>query len=147
LLVKIGDILASTNEVAEKSKHLAESIRSFGQYRWVGVYAVGTEFVSIIAWSGPGAPAHPQFPITRGLTGSAIKERTTIIVGDVRQDPRYLTAFGSKLSKIIVPVLRPGDGRVIGTIDIESERANAFTDGDRQVLAQCAQAAAPIWDS
>ena len=44
---------------------------------------------------------------------TAIQEKKAVIVGDVRTNPRYLTAFGSTLSEIIVPVLSP-DGRVIG---------------------------------
>ena len=44
---------------------------------------------------------------------------------DVRNDPRYLTALGNTLSEMIVPVLDSGGHKVIGTIDVESEFANA----------------------
>jgi L-methionine (R)-S-oxide reductase len=80
----------------------------------------------------------------RSITGLAIKERRAVIVGDVRNDPRYLAAFESTLSELIVPVLSP-DGRVLGTIDARSERADAFSSGDLQRIEQCAQAALPIW--
>jgi GAF domain-containing protein len=129
---------------AEKAKRLAELIQKLGEYRWVGVYDVGAEIVSIIAWSGPGAPENPSFPASKGLTGAAIQQKRAVIVGDVRNDPRYLTAFGSTLSEIIVPVLSP-DGRVIGTVDVESERANAFSASDQQMIEQCAEAALPLW--
>jgi len=129
---------------AEKAKHLAEGIRNLGNYRWVGIYDVGAEEVSILAWSGPGAPEFPKFPVTKGLTGAAIAEKKTVIAGDVRNDPRYLTAFGNTLSEIIVPVLSPGGG-VVGTVDVESERANAFTDCDREMIQQCIAAALPLW--
>ncbi|MGC2422695.1 MAG: GAF domain-containing protein [Candidatus Acidiferrales bacterium] len=129
---------------AEKAKRLADLIRKLGEYRWVGVYDVGAELVSIIAWSGPSAPEYPSFPATEGLTGAAIQQKRAVIVGDVRNDPRYLTAFGSTLSEIIVPVLSP-DGRVIGTVDVESERANAFSASDQQMIEQCAEAALPLW--
>jgi len=66
-------------------------------------------------------------------------------VGDVRNDPRYLSAFASTLSEIIVPVLAPGEERVIGTVDVESEQANAFSDRDQRMIEQCAQAALPLW--
>jgi putative methionine-R-sulfoxide reductase with GAF domain len=42
-----------------------------------------------------------------------------VVVGDVRTDARYLAAFGSTLSEIIVPVMDPERGEVIGTIDVE----------------------------
>jgi putative methionine-R-sulfoxide reductase with GAF domain len=83
--------------------------------------------------------------VTKGLTGSAIESKKAVIVGDVRNDPRYLTGFDSTLSEMIVPVLHPGDGRVVGTVDVESERANAFTSRDREMIEQCAQSALPLW--
>ena len=109
------------------------------------MFGVGKKAVSIIAYSGPGAPAYPTFPITKGLTGAAIREKTTVIVADVRKDPRYLTAFGSTLSEIIVPILDPQSGTVIGTIDVESERADAFSVNDQKLLEECAQASLPLW--
>ncbi len=129
---------------AEKAKHLAEGICKLGNYRWVGIYDVGAEEVSILAWSGPAAPEFPKFPVTKGLTGAAIAEKKTMIVGDVRNDARYLATLGSTLSEIIVPVLSPS-GSVIGTVDVESERANAFTDRDAEMIHQCIAAALPLW--
>ena len=128
----------------EKAKHLAEGIRKVGEYRWVGIYDVGAEEVSILAWSGPGPPEFPKFPVSKGLTGAAIGKKKTVIVGDVRNETGYLSALGSTLSEIIVPVVSPGGG-VIGTVDVESERANAFTDRDGEMIEQCIAAALPLW--
>jgi len=142
---QIRSIAAGSDDRAERAKRLAELIRKLGEYRWVGVYDVGGENVSIIAWSGPGEPEYPSFPVSKGLTGAAIQQKKAVVVGDVRNDPRYLTAFGSTLSEIIVPVLAPGEERVIGTVDVESEQANAFSARDQQMIEQCAQAALPLW--
>ena len=168
-LKRIRSVVAGSGDRTERAKQLAEVVRSLGNYRWTGVYDVGKEMVSIIAYSsaahgcgaytnargggwqdagatkGPGAPAYPTFPITKGLTGAAIREKKTVVVGDVRTDPRYLTAFGSTLSEIIAPILDPQSGMVIGTIDVESERANAFSSGDQKLLEDCARAALPLW--
>jgi L-methionine (R)-S-oxide reductase len=144
VLGQIRSIAAGGDDRAAKAKRLAERIQTLGSYRWVGIYGVGPEQVSIIGWSGPSAPEYPTFPVDKGLTGAAIEQKKTVIVGDVRNDPGYLTAFGSTLSEIIVPVLSP-DGRVIGTVDVESERANAFSASDQQMIEQCAEAALPLW--
>lgn len=144
-LNQIRMIAAGADDRATKAKRLAEMIQKLGGYRWVGVYDVGPELVSIIAWSGPSAPEFPTFPAAKGLTGAAIKEKKTVIVGDVRNDPRYLTAFGNTRSEIIVPVADPSGERVIGTVDVESETANAFSPSDGQMIEQCAQAALPLW--
>jgi L-methionine (R)-S-oxide reductase len=144
-LNQIRSIAAGGDDRAIKAKRLAELVQKLGEYRWVGVYSVGAENVSILGWIGPGAPEHQTFPITKGLTGAAIAEKRAVISNDVRNDSRYLTAFGNTLSEIIVPVLDPSGTRVMGTIDVESDLANAFSDRDREMIEQCAQAALPLW--
>jgi L-methionine (R)-S-oxide reductase len=137
-------LLRSPRTRVERAEKIAELIRHSRNYRWVGVYDVGPEEVSIIAYSGPDAPAYPQFPITKGLTGSAIRDRKTVVTADVRSDPRYLTAFATTLSEIIIPVLDEKTGAVIGTIDVESEKANAFSLEDQKLLETCARVASLV---
>jgi putative methionine-R-sulfoxide reductase with GAF domain len=146
-LARIRGIVTARGYRIERARHLAELVRGLGNYRWTGAYDVGNEMVSIIAYSGPGGPAYPRFLVSEGLTASAIREKATVVVADVRKDPRYLTAFGTTLSEIIVPVLDPQRGEVIGTIDVESEHADAFSRNDQQLLEQCAQAALPLWNT
>jgi L-methionine (R)-S-oxide reductase len=140
----IRAIAAGSNDRKEKARRLAERIQRLGSYRWVGIYDVGAELVSILGWVGPSAPEFPSFPANKGLTSAAIAQKATVVVGDVRKDPRYLTAFGSTLSEMIVPVLSM-DGRVIGTVDVESEKADAFSSRDQQMIEQCAEAAKLLW--
>lgn len=123
---------------------LAEQIREAGGYRWVGIYAVGREEISVIGWSGPEAPAHPRFPKHRGLCGAAAASRSTVVVGDVANDPRYLTTFGTTRSEIVVPIKR-ATGEVVALIDVESEHRDAFTSEDRDRLEDFALQAAGFW--
>jgi len=113
----------------------------------VGLYevdrAAGT--VTNIVWSGPGAPEYPAFPIAMGLTGAAISARKTVKVGDVTTDPRYLTAFGTTRSEILVPVLDVAGKNVLGTIDVESERPNAFSEEVRVLLETCSNVIRLLW--
>jgi len=126
---------------------VAELLRSSGRYRWVGLYdvdrAAGT--VTNIAWSGPGPPEYPAFPITKGLTGAVISTRKTVNIGDVAADPRYLTAFGTTKSEIIVPVFDRAGENVVGTIDVESEKPNAFPKEVQTLLEACSKVIRPLW--
>lgn len=146
----IHGAIASTLHTAEdrttKARNIADLIRATRSYRWVGVYDVGPEMVSIIAYSGPSAPAYPQFPVTKGLTATAIREKKTVVVGDVASDPRYLTAFGTTRSEIIIPVLDDKTGSVIGTIDVESNQPNAFSEEDQRMLEEYAKEARKLWN-
>jgi GAF domain-containing protein len=125
-------------------QQIADLIRADGTYRWVGLYRVdyAEGFVRNLAWSGPGAPEYPTFPITKGLTAAAIAGCETINVGDVAADPRYLTAFGSTRSEIIIPIFNRERSQVVGTIDVESEQPNAFNQEIQSQLEACAQAIA-----
>ncbi|HYL11389.1 MAG TPA: GAF domain-containing protein [Candidatus Acidoferrales bacterium] len=132
------------NRSAEGMKQIAEWIRSSGGYRWVGVYEVIKSEIGVIAFTGTEAPAHPRFPVTQGLCGAAVASKSTVNVGDVRKDPRWLTTFDSTRSEIIVPVLSAG-GRVAGLIDVESDRLDAFGREDTQFLESCAFALPPLF--
>lgn len=142
---RIRDILESSDERSVKAERVAELIRLSGGYRWVGIFDAGEGEIANVAWSGPGAPAHPRFPVTEGLSGEAVTTRGTVVSNDVLSDPRYLTAFGSTRSEIIVPVVMPPAGKVVGTLDVEDARTNAFSDDDRRFLEDCALALARLW--
>jgi glutamate/tyrosine decarboxylase-like PLP-dependent enzyme/putative methionine-R-sulfoxide reductase with GAF domain len=130
-----------------KARRLAETIRGFGNYRWVGIYDVDAiaGVVRNVAWDGPGEPAYPVFPMTEGLTSRAIAGGRTVNIGDVAQAADYLTAFGSTRSEIIVPLVDPDTGAVVGTLDVKSERENAFDPETQAFLEACVEAMTPFW--
>jgi len=76
---------------------------------------------------------------------AAISAKKTINVGDVASDPNYLTALESTRSEIIVPVVDATRDRVIGTIDVESERPNAFDSETQALLEECARLLVDFW--
>jgi L-methionine (R)-S-oxide reductase len=147
LFQDLGKTVSSAAPRIQKLQMIAALIRNSGDYRWVGLYDIDERAGEVInlVWDGPGAPEYPRFPLGKGLTAAAIQERNVINVGDVVSDPRYLTAFGSTRSEIIVPIFDAGRGNVVGTIDVESEQANAFDRETEKFLVGCADAIAPLW--
>jgi L-methionine (R)-S-oxide reductase len=140
----IDDVLAGDQGRPEKAVQIADLVRQAGSYRWVGLYEVTEQEIVAIGWSGPGAPAYPRFPVTKGLSGAAVAARRAVVVNDVTADPRYLTAFASTRSEAIIPVPDPDTGTVVGTLDVESGERDAFTEADRQALEGCAAALAGL---
>lgn len=143
----IRDVIAGAGSRETKARQIAEAIREAGSYRWAGLYDVSGGEIAAIAWSGPGAPAHPRFPATQGLCGAAVSSGATIVAGDVAADPRYLTTLGSTRSEIVVPVRHPVTQRVAGLIQVESAHPNAFKEEDRLLLEKCAAAIAGLWET
>ena len=145
VLSRLRAVAAGDGNRAGRARQAAEHLRLARGFHWVGFYDVTPSEICIVAWTGSAGPAFPRFPRTQGLNGAAVAERRPIIVNDVRKDPRYLTTFGSTLAEAVVPVLR--DDTIVGTIDVESDRVDAFEPADERFLQQCAVALAPLWSS
>jgi L-methionine (R)-S-oxide reductase len=110
-------------------------------YSWVGIYLVDADDLVLGPWNGPQATEHVRIPVGQGVCGAAAASGETEIVDDVNADPRYLACFPSTRSEIVVPIHR--DGRVVGEIDIDSDRPAAFTGEDRDFLEHVAELIAP----
>ncbi len=138
LLQDLAAYLLAAPKNPETVKRAAEMVRAERGYRWVGVYKVSRGDFVIVAGTGDEPPTYARFPITQGLCGAAAESGQTLIVGDVRKDPRWLPAFWTTQSEIVVPIVSEKDGRVLGMIDAESDQLNAFTDDDTDFLEHVA---------
>jgi sigma-B regulation protein RsbU (phosphoserine phosphatase) len=70
--------------------------------------------------------------VGEGVTGTAALRREPILVGDVRSDPRYLNSVDAVRTELAVPMT--ARGKLVGVIDLESTRVNAYTEYDRALL-------------
>jgi phosphoserine phosphatase RsbU/P len=67
-----------------------------------------------------------------GITGAAAAVREPILVGDVRSDPRYLATVDAVRTEMAVPMI--ARQRLVGVIDVQSTRLNAYSEYDRALL-------------
>src|ERR1035437_969487 len=67
-----------------------------------------------------------------GITGAAAARREPILVGDVRNDPRYLQTVDAVRTELAVPMV--ARGKLVGVIDLQSIRINAYSEYDRALL-------------
>jgi L-methionine (R)-S-oxide reductase len=121
----------------------------FEHYSWVGIYLVEGDELVLGPWKGPQATEHVRIPVGSGICGAAAATGRTEIVDDVNADPRYLACFPSTRSEIVVPITY--EDRVVGEIDIDSDRPAAFTADDRVFLERVAELISPHclvgWDT
>jgi phosphoserine phosphatase RsbU/P len=71
-------------------------------------------------------------PLGEGVTGIAASTRQAILVNDVRTDSRYLPALDAVRSELAVPMV--SRNKLVGVIDVQSTRLNAFRDQDSSLL-------------
>jgi len=136
-LQEIGAFVLASGCKRKDLKRVAEMIRAVRNYRWLGMYKIVKDEFVILAGTGDEPPAYPRFPTTQGLCGASLESGKSIIVGDVHKDVRYLPTFHTTRSEIIVP-MQNEHRHVLGMIDAESDKLNAFADEDRQFLERAA---------
>jgi GAF domain-containing protein len=86
-----------------------------------------------------------RVPLGRGVTGRVAETGTALLIADVRQESDYLPGYPDTLSELAVP-MRVGD-RIIGVLDAQSTKLDAFTDGDRRMLTTLASQLATVLDN
>lgn len=70
---------------------------------------------------------------SHGLTGVAARTRTTVNVGDVSADPRYISVARQCRSEICVPLIVRGD--LLGVLTVQSAKTDAFSLQDERLLS------------
>jgi L-methionine (R)-S-oxide reductase len=136
-LEAVDRILNRETEADEILRQTVDLIHDrFGHYSWVGIYFVEGDDLVLGPWKGPQATEHVRIPVGQGVCGAAAASGVTQVVDDVNADERYLACFASARSEIVVPIAY--EGRVVGEIDIDSDRPAAFDGDDRAFLERVA---------
>ncbi len=102
---------------------------------WAGFYfARDTELVL-----GPfqGRVACVRIPVGRGVCGTAVAERRSIVVDNVHRFDGHIACDASSNSELVVPLLRD-DGTCLGVIDLDSPHLDRFDDDDREGIERLA---------
>ena len=116
--------------------HIFTILEGDPQIRFRASTATGEQLAQILA-----------LPISRGqgIVGHAAVEGTSILVGDVQRDQRYIRDSRSTRSELAVP-LRVGD-TVLGVLDVQSDEADDFNADDLFVMQTLAAQVAVAIDS
>jgi L-methionine (R)-S-oxide reductase len=128
-------VRAETDGQRAMERAVAILKRDMPNYTWVGIYLLENNELVLGPFLGKPSP-HMRIPLGRGICGAAATGKATIVVDDVHSDPRYLACSIETKSEIVVPIMS-GD-RVLGEIDIDSDRPAAFGPDDRRLLESVA---------
>ena len=104
---------------------------NFSRYNWVGFYLLDGYELVLGPYLGKPSP-HTRIKLDSGICGAAVREEQTIIVPDVKADPRFLACSLETKSEIVVPI-RKGE-KIVGEIDIDSDELDAFDEHDKSFL-------------
>lgn len=97
---------------------------------WAGFYLM--EGGRLVLGPFQGKPACIEIAVGRGVCGSAVEQRRTLVVPDVHKFPGHIACDGASNSEIVIPLY--GGEAVVGVLDIDSPIFDRFSDRDRQGL-------------
>ena len=81
----------------------------------------------------PDAPEKIKLKLGQGITGIVAKTGKPIREGNVLKNPYYVSALKEVNSELAVPMLL--EGKIIGVINVDSVRPNAFSAQDEELLS------------
>ena len=137
LLEQSRALLHGERDVTANAANLASLVfHSLPDLNWAGFYWLrGAELVL-----GPfqGKPACVRIAVGKGVCGTAVAERRTIVVPDVNAFPGHIACDSASRSELVVPVAR--GGAILGVLDLDSPHPGRFTDADARGLEAVVQA-------
>jgi GAF domain-containing protein len=124
------DLIANMANVASLLFHTLPTINWAGFYLW--------KHGELVLGPFQGKPACVRIALGRGVCGTAVERRETLVVPDVHLFPGHIACDAASRSEIVVPLIAPSSGELIGVLDIDSPAEARFDDDDREALERIA---------
>ena len=75
-----------------------------------------------------------RIALGKGVCGESAASRQTVIVGDVKTYPNYVSCDSSARSEIVVPMVK--DGQLLGVLDLDSSLVDDYDEMDQKYLEE-----------
>ncbi len=145
LLHQVGNVIHSTLEPQEALQLiLKEAVRLMRASSGSAVLINPTDgFLEIHASHGlPSKASALKLRLGEGITGWVARSGKPARVGDVTRDPRYVMLRPEVRSELAVPL--EVNGQIRGVLNVDSDRPEAFTKEDQELLEALASQAARV---
>lgn len=119
-----------TNQISNLANASALLNQFLDRINWVGFYLM--EDGELVLGPFQGLPACVRIPVGKGVCGTAVQKRRTIVVDDVHQFPGHIACDAASQSEIVVPMFK--EGECIGVLDIDSPEKSRFDQLDKEML-------------
>ena len=117
-------LISNLSNISAMLNQLLENIN------WVGFYLCQDE----ILYLGPfqGLPACTKIELGKGVCGTSLMEKRSLVVKDVHQFPGHIVCDSASNSEIVIPIY--DEKNSYGVLDIDSYVYDNFGEVDKQKL-------------
>src|SRR5271155_1738986 len=136
LLLEVADVVNTTLDLDTTLRRVAELVRKVIYYKIFAILLLNEKTQELrfrfqVGYTREVAE-RLKIKVGEGVTGIAAQRREAILVADVSQDARYISAVPNVRSELAVPLIVKN--RLIGVIDLESSLPNHFTEEHKRLL-------------
>jgi phosphoserine phosphatase RsbU/P len=139
-LFALGREVTSVLDLDELLQKIPRLIARLTNFQAFAVYLLAPRGDELTIAYSVGYPADVartlHLRVGHGLVGTAVAEGQPILVNDVAADLRYVEAVPGSRAELVVPIRRKG--RVIGALNLLSDKVGQFSETDEAVLRQFA---------
>lgn len=121
--------------IANAANTSALMFQMMPELNWAGFYFLKSEGELVL---GPfqGKPACVRIPVGKGVCGTAVERRASVLVEDVHAFPGHVACDAASRSELVVPLIH--EGRVLGVIDLDSPVPSRFDAEDQAGIEKLA---------
>lgn len=130
ILPQIESVIGGETYLVANLANVAAVLKEVFGFFWVGFYWVKQDQLVLGPFQGPLACTRIRYG--RGVCGTAWKEATTQLVPNVELFPGHIACSSASRSEIVVPVF--SEGAVVGVLDVDSDKVDAFDEVDKVYL-------------
>lgn len=137
-LIELGREVTSVLNLEELLAKIPQLIARLTRFSAFAVYLLDDKKEELTIAYSVGYPEgiEMHLKLGQGVVGTAVAESRPLLVNDVGDEPRYVGPVPGIVAQLAVPLRRKG--RVIGALNLLSDRQGAFTPQDEMLLKQFA---------
>ena len=137
-LFDLGREVSAVLDVDELLQRIPELIARLTSFTVFSVYLLDEHRQDLRIAYAQGYPIdlvlNFRLKVGQGIVGASVAEQRPILVNNVHEDPRYLGLVSGVNSQLAVPLRHKN--RVLGALNLLSDKVGAFTRRDEEILAQ-----------
>lgn len=126
LIPQIKSLLRGEPDLIANMANVAAALKQTFDFFWVGFYIVREGELVLGPFQGP--IACTRIKKGKGVCGTAWLKESTIVVPDVEKFPGHIACNSASKSEVVIPLFN--NSKVIGVLDIDSDKPDDFTTED-----------------
>ncbi len=141
LLKQIESIIDRDVPLISNLSNVSALLFKMENLNWAGFYLVKDNSLYLGPFQGDVACTY--IPYGKGVCGTSLKNKETIIVDDVNKFEGHIACSSLSKSEIVVPILVKNE--VVAVIDIDSPIYSRFSLEDKEFLKRVADVLSPLF--